>query len=338
MEISAVVLMTIFIISCAGQNKNTFSLTGKTRGMKNGTILLLENAQNGEIIDSVTVEKNSFKFKNPPTTFPLQVYLCTKDHSECRAIWLENRKMTFDATSSNFQNALVSGSGTENVAQEMRRKIYAIHGPQRKIMEMEFVKSHPDNIVSAYILSVYSTTWGKEKTSELFKNFPEKLKETEYGKNISDYIRLNRNPKVGDRFVDFEMKDSTGKLRKISEFKGKLLLLEFWASGCGPCRANNPGLVRTYQKYSPFGFEIVGVSLDKNRKNWLEAVRKDRLTWLQLNDLKGFSNKAGLIYGILGIPDNFLIDKNGIIIGRNLRGEKLTEKLSELLPAADKER
>jgi len=303
--------------------------------MGNGTILLLENSRNGGIIDSVIVENNRFKFQKPLATSPLRVILRTKDFSEYRYIWLENSKMTFDASESNFRNALVCGSDTENLSQELKRKIDAVQRQKRALIKIEFVKLHPDSIVSAYILSVYSTTWGKENTSELFENFPEELKETEYGKNISNYIRLNKNPKPGDRFIDFEMEDTNGKMKKLSAFKGKIVLLEFWASGCGPCRMENPRLVRTYRKYKPSGFEIFAVSLDTRKENWLKAIEKDGLPWLQVSDLKGQNNSASLIYGINGIPDNFLIDKNGIIIGRNLRGEKLNKKLSEIMPVAD---
>lgn len=334
-ERTILILTIIFVISCAGQNENKFSLTGKTKGMGNGTILLLENSQNGEIIDSVTVENNRFKFHKPLATSPLQVILRTEDSSKYRFIWLENSKMTFDATKLNFRDALVNGSDTENQEQDLRRQLRGLKRQERLSKEMEFLKSHPDSIVSAYILSVYSTTWGKENTSELFENFSEEIKETEYGKNIANYIRLNKNPKIGEQFIDFSMKDINGKMGKLSDLKNKIVLLEFWSSGCGACRIENPNLVKTYREFKSLGFEIFAVSLDTRKENWLKAIEKDGLPWLQVSDLKGHNNSASLIYGINGIPDNFLIDKNGIIIGRNLRGEKLNKKLSEIMPAAD---
>jgi len=127
------------------------------------------------------------------------------------------------------------------------------------------------------------------------------------------------------------MEDENGKLKKLSDIKGKTVLLEFWASWCGPCRRENPNLVKTYENFSSKGFEIFAVSLDVDKDSWQKAIAKDGLNWKHVNDLKGQSNEASLIYGVSGIPDNFLISANGEIIGRNLRGESLNQKLKEIL-------
>jgi peroxiredoxin len=192
------------------------------------------------------------------------------------------------------------------------------------------VEKHPNSIHSAYVLSVYSTTWGKEKTKELYDNLSIEIKQTEFGKEIADYIKLNKNPEIGDSYVDFEMEDPNGEIRRLSEFEGKLVLLEFWGSGCLPCRQENPNLVKTYRKYQPKGFEIFAVSQDTKKESWLRAIEKDGLPWTQVSDLKGQGNIASLIYGISYIPNNFLIDQNGVIIGRNIRGDNLDRKLEEL--------
>ena len=150
-----------------------------------------------------------------------------------------------------------------------------------------------------------------------------------YGKKIANFIRLNKDPKIGEQFADFEMSDQNGKTKKLSDLKGKTILLEFWSSSCGPCRQENPNLVKTYKKFNPKGFEVFAVSLDEEKDSWVRAIEKDSLNWEHVSDLKGNDNEASLIYGVNGIPDNFLIDHNGIIIGRNLRGDKLNEKLEE---------
>ncbi len=131
--------------------------------------------------------------------------------------------------------------------------------------------------------------------------------------------------------MDFEMEDPNGEIRKLSDFEGKLVLLEFWSSNCIPCRKENPNLVKTYEKFNPKGFEIFAVSQDIKKESWLKAIEKDSLPWIQVSDLKGHENSASLIYGVHAIPDNFLIDRNGIIIERDIRGERLNAKLKELL-------
>ena len=120
-------------------------------------------------------------------------------------------------------------------------------------------------------------------------------------------------------------------LKKLSDFKGKIFLLEFWASWCGPCRKENPNLNKIYKIFKSNGFEIVSVSLDNNKKSWIKAIKEDNLSWEQLSDLNGDYNKAAIIYGVSTIPDNFLIDKDGKIIGRKLKGEELIKKLNEVL-------
>ncbi len=325
-------LIILLSISCKENPKSEFSLAGNTNALVNGTILYLENTLANKLIDSAVVEDNYFKFQTQLSETPLQVVLRTKDYSHYRFLWLENNPMTFDGTKLNFRNASVRGSDSENLSQTLQNQIDTLSGTERQKLEMDFVRKFPNSIVSAYMLSVYATTWGKDKTTGLFEKFSVENKDSEYGKKTANYIRLNKDPKIGEQFVDFEMSDPNGNPKKLSELKGKTILLEFWASWCGPCRQENPSLVKTYKKFNPGGFEVFAVSLDQEKERWLQAIEQDSLNWEQVSDLKGNDNEASLIYGINGIPDNFLIDRNGVIIGRNLRGDKLDEKLAEIMP------
>jgi len=324
--------LILLFISCNEKPKEEFSLKGITNGMENGTVLYLDdNSSENNLIDSAIVNNNSFNFQTKLLKTPLQVALRTKTYSHYRFFWLENNPMKFDGTQTDFRNANVTGSKSENLIHNLHKEIDSLSREEQINKTIKFVKNNPNSIVSAYTLSVFSTTWGKEKTSKLFNKFSEENKNSEYGKKIAKYIELNKDPKVGEKYVNFEMEDTNGKIRKLSDFKDKIVLLEFWASNCGPCRQENPKLVKTYENYNPKGFEIFAVSQDIKKSNWLKAIEKDKLPWLQVSDLKGHNNSASLIYGINSIPDNFLIDKNGIIIGRNLRGEELNKKLEEWL-------
>jgi len=322
-------IIILLVISCNEKPNTEFSLIGKTNNLENGTVLYLNDKE--VLIDSVIVENNSFRFDTKLPKSPFQVILRTKKYSHYRYLWLENNPMTFDATQSDFRNAIVTGSTEENLSQTLSKETKSLPRDEQLKKDMEFVRKNPNSIHSAYILSVYSTTWGKEKSKELFDGFSLENKNSEYGKSISKYIELNKNPKIGEKYVDFEMENTNGEVEKISDFDNKIVLLEFWSSNCGPCRKENPNLVKTFKKYNPKGFEIFAVSQDTKKENWLKAIQKDKLPWNQVSDLKGRDNSASLIYGINGIPDNFLIDKNGIIIARNLRGEELNKKLAILL-------
>jgi thiol-disulfide isomerase/thioredoxin len=140
-------------------------------------------------------------------------------------------------------------------------------------------------------------------------------------------------PNEGDEAPEIVLADATGKKVALSSLRGKYVLIDFWASWCGPCRMENPNVVRVYNTYKDKGFTIFSVSLDNSKDNWLAAIQKDGLVWQNhVSDLKGWQSEGAASYSVKGIPATFLIDKNGIIIGKNLRGPSLEKKLSELIP------
>jgi len=329
------VLLTLTLICCKEEPKPEFSLIGITNGIDNGTVVYLHSILENELIDSTRVENDSFSFQTKLSKTPLEVDLYTKDNSHWRSLWLENNPMTFDGINTDFENAIVTGSKTEDLSQTLYRNIDSLPRNEMLKLEMEFVKNNPNSIISASLLSFYSTTFGKDKTKELFNPFSLENKKSEYGKMITKYIEFNKEPKIGEQFVDFEMVDKNGVTKKLSDLKGKTVLLEFWASWCAGCRQENPHLVKTYQKFNSKGFEIFAVSQDDNKENWLKAIKKDTLNWEHVSDLKGSKNEASLIYGINKIPDNFLIDENGVIIGRDLHGINLEKKLAEIMLVAN---
>lgn len=322
-------ILTLLTLSCSKEQKIEFSLKGKTKGFKDGSIIYLN--YHNTVPDSAIVNNNTFSFNTKLINTPVNVSLQTKDFKNYKAFWAENKPMTFDASKTSFTNAIIKGSKSEDLSFSLRQKIDTLSGNEKQKLEMKFIKENPNSIVSASILSLNSAAWGKERTKELYEQLSIKNKNSEFGKEVLRYIELNKEPKIGEQFADFVSENPNGELKKLSDVKGKAVLLEFWASWCLPCRKENPNLVKTYEKFNPKGFEIFAVSLDQDKESWLKAIKKDNLNWEHVSDLKVFKNEASLIYGVNDIPDNFLIDENGIIIARNLRGEELNNKLNEIL-------
>jgi peroxiredoxin len=327
-------LISIFLTTLTlAQQNNSFSLQGQTKNIPDGTVLLVQDAVLEKMIDSVKVINNSFTLKTTLPDYPYKISLW-RDSSTAKTIWVENNKMTLDASDSGFEEAVITGSVTNALALQLRDKQHTLKSYEDKVaIEFDFINNNPDNILSAHSLSIMAAVFGKAKSAALFEKFSEKNKQSPYGKKISTFLDLDNpdTPKVGKRYADFEMKDQNGIPHKLSEFEGKLTLLEFWASWCVPCRLENPNLLNTYNQFKDSGFEIVAVSLDENKEYWMSAIKKDKLPWKHLSDLKGRDNKAALIYSVGGVPDNILIDKNGIVIGRNLRREALSKLIAENL-------
>ena len=324
-------LVAIAMISFTQNEQSAFSLTGKTNNFENGKVLYLKDNLSEKIIDSAVVTNNEFIFRTKISKFPSRVLLYNKEFTQWRDIWLEDNKMIFDASKSDFKSAKISGSEAENVSQKLYENTGKLSFEERNILEQNFVKENPNSIVSAFILSVFARDWGRDFTKENYDRFSNVIKKSEYGERISNYIVLNRDVKIGDTYSNFVMNDKNGKPKELNTLLGEVTLLEFWASWCGPCREENPELVKTYEKYKAKGFEIVAISLDKDKKRWLSAIEKDGLLWTNFCDFQVWESKTALMYGVYAVPENFLIDKNGKIIARNIRGEKLNEKLAELI-------
>lgn len=197
----------------------------------------------------------------------------------------------------------------------------------------QFIQANPAAFASVFLLNNYATNMDLNELENLYTSLSPKYKNTKSGKSIASVIEARKITAIGKIAPGFSLPDTSGNIVNLSDFRGSYLLIDFWASWCGPCRAANPGLVKVYNKYKNKGFKILGVSLDRSgqKDSWLNAIHKDGLVWSQVSDLKFWDNKVAVLYGIKAIPTNFLLDPQGKIVARDLSEEDLNQKLAGLL-------
>lgn len=196
-----------------------------------------------------------------------------------------------------------------------------------------FIKSHPRSAVSGYIIFKEFSTPNipVEYAEECLAYLDKSIEGTKFAKLARKKINDVKGTLLGAQATDFSQSTPDGKKISLSDFKGRYVLVDFWASWCRPCRLENPNVVAAFNRFKDKGFTVLGVSLDSNKDQWVAAIQADGLTWPQVCDLKGGANDAAMLYGIQTIPQNVLIDKTGKIIAKNLRGAALEEKLAEVI-------
>lgn len=200
--------------------------------------------------------------------------------------------------------------------------------------EVDFIKDNPDSYVSVLILERFVMT--KQMTNEeakpIFDNLTPRIQKSKTGQNLNEIINTAEAPaEVGQIAPDFEGPSPTGQLVKLEDNLGKITIVDFWASWCRPCRVENPNLVKTYNKLKAKGLNVVGVSLDKSKENWIKAIEDDGLQWPHVSHLQFWNEPIAKAYQVRSIPATFILDQNGKILAKNLRGKALEQKVEELL-------
>lgn len=199
--------------------------------------------------------------------------------------------------------------------------------------KLSYITKNPDHYMSVMALnSLLGPEFDVLVMEKAFMGIKEEFRNSYLGKQVAAKIATAKKTLEGVDAADFSQPDVDGKMVKLSDYRGKYVLIDFWASWCAPCRRENPNLVKAYEQYKSKGFEILGVSMDKasDKAKWIKAIEDDKLTWKQVGDMKGWDNEAGVLYEVKAIPMNFLISPEGKIIAKYLRGEELSKKLESI--------
>jgi thiol-disulfide isomerase/thioredoxin len=335
----------------------------------NGQTIYLENylwylqLSNQKTLDSTVIRGNKFEFKGK--TDSSYMALLAVENKPFMMVFVENGRINIDipedidqstATGTELNDLFNSyNQGLKPIIDEIKELIqYANSQARTDELELEvqkkyndlsndmtqlsikFLEENPGTIFSAYLLlNVMSQKIDETIIQSAYEKFDEQVKNSTLGSLIFKEIEKAKfkDLAVGEKFRDLTFKTPEDKEISISDYagKGKYVLLDFWASWCGPCRAENPSVVALYKEYHNKGFEIVGVSLDNNKDNWIKGIKDDGITWPQMSDLKGWNSEAAVKYNIRGIPFTVLLDKEGNVIAINLKGEELRNKIKTLI-------
>jgi len=356
-------LIAIAIAACSSEPH--YVINGKINGADSVTFLL-QKIEAGKIvtIDSAFSSKGSFTMKGGAIKYPDLVLLSARNTRMRTQFFLENTEITITGKLDSLYGATITGSKTQDEYKNFVNSLNAFNDKYNTIyndyqmaeqtgdtakaaqlmkeiekgekemtqMQKDFVKNNPSSFAAPQILSGLTYDMEGTEIESYINAMDTAVANTETIKNLKTRVEKMKAVAIGQKAPDFTLNDPEGNpVSLYSKVGAKLLLVDFWAAWCGPCRQENPNVVKVYDEYKKKGFDVFGVSLDRTKDDWVKAIANDKLAWTHVSDLQYWNSAAAQMYGVSAIPANFLLDEKGVIIGRNLRGEVLYNKVKEVL-------
>lgn len=363
-------LALVTALSSCSKKEEGFTITGTIAGLDKGTVYLENTDEKGnkKIADSAQINKEGTFTFTGKVSEPLLYTIKLKGEEYGAFFLLDNESIKVEAKKDSIFKAKVSGATQNDLYKSYYnnefKKIQSIAGPVYKLSDSltqngkakltaeqqtmmdkkwkdlqtfadgltdKFIRKNKDKIAAALVINDRIVSYGTpEQVKTYYAVLSPEVQKSVYGKQLKEAIDLNDKTAVGVTAPEFSQTDVNGKVVKLSDYKGKYVLVDFWASWCGPCRKENPNVLVAYKTYHDKGFDVLGVSLDDKKKLWEKAIEKDGLTWTHVSDLKGWKNEAAVLYGVKLVPTNYLIGPDGKIVAKNLREEALQSKLKEI--------
>jgi|SRR5690554_1450742 len=368
MRFLLLITAAILAVSC---QSDSITLSGNVIGINDEPTemylhLINENNQ-PEIVDTIIIRNEKFSYQYPKIDSPQIAYLSIKNTVGNVIFFPENKDISFTIYKDSLYNSEARGGNNNNLLltfnQELKqfsaRKKENMEALQEardnmdtkaftslqtenimianeeKVFKKEFAKKNSNSLLGLILIQEMLTR--KEMTSneakEALKNTSAALKETHYYSAIDKFIKTNKSVEIGDIAPDFSGPTPEGDMLSLNEVLGKVTLIDFWASWCRPCRVENPNVVRVYNQYKDKGLNIISVSLDRSgqKNRWLKAIQDDQMNWYHISNLSHWDDPIAKTYGVRSIPATFLLDENGRVIAKNLRGPALGNKIGEIL-------
>ena len=352
------------VFTACNSGNNGYTVTGTIEGATDGDTIYLQTVEGRQLVklDSAIIANGTFTFKGTQDTAANRYITYNPAGTEGMIMdfFLENGKINIklneksssatgtanndiyqairiqlNELDSQMENIYASMADTALTDQQRESKSKEMDALQDKIMEVAKagISQNITNAVGVHLLKSNYYYLDVKELDPLVSQIPATYSNDATVIRIKENVEKMKATAVGKKFTDFEMQTPEGKTVKLSDYvgKGKTVLVDFWASWCGPCRREMPNLVEAYAKYKNKNFEIVGVSLDQSADSWKEAIKKLNITWPQMSDLKYWNCEGAKLYAVSSIPHTVLIDGDGIILARGLHGEELQEKLAEVL-------
>ena len=352
----SIVAASMTLAACNAQSG--YKVTGTVEGMPDGkAIIATVNGSSLDTLAKADVKNGSFEFTGNVSE-PTGAYIMVIGQRGAIPFMLENANITVNAGQAGltvtgsegqkiYDQFMAINTTTQQEAMKLQQEYQAANGDQAKMQavqeayaklmtdaqakETELIKANPDSYVSTFVIVSSMGQMEYEQLKERYNLLGEKAKARAHGKAIAAQIAKLESTAIGQIAPNFTITTPEGESISLYDIKGKVKLIDFWASWCGPCRGENPHVVEIYKEYHPKGLEIFGVSLDNNKEAWVKAIADDGLVWKHGSDLKGWQSAPAQLYSVSGIPHTVLLDENNKIIAKNLRGDELKQKIAELL-------
>ena len=319
-------LLAALLMTACQETPKGYVINGEVEGMQEGKVFL-KSFRNKMFfdVDTADVKAGKFTFKGKVDQ-PLLFGLATEEMDYPLQLFVENTDMNVKIGKKG-ETITVTNSPVNDIFLENAGKVF------EKGFDIDsLVTKYPDSPVAAFYLYRYFTYQLQlDELKATRAKLAPVLADCPYVKDLDGIIQQLENVQIGKTAPEFTLPDTAGVAVSLSDFRGKFVLLDFWASWCPPCRRENPNVVKAFNTYKDKNFTVIGISLDKDKAKWLKAIADDNLTWTHVSDLKYWDSEIPALYGVRGIPANVLLNPDGVIIAKNITGEELQQTLQKEL-------
>lgn len=358
-------LISLIVVSCSSlsKNDNSYSITLNLQGVEDGTFYLSQR-QSGEWIQLDSLNTSESMVFTGNIEFPEVFYINIKGKRANIPVFVDAAKITITGNIDSLRQIKISGSPSQDelnafndqtrLFDDQLQKLYQDYrqasqdqntelraelekqmdslNEQKIDFTYQYILKNKASVVAAFLAYQNNYYFELEQLQEIAAGFDPSIEQSTYVQTLKERVAVLESVAIGKKFIDFTMNNTEDvPVLFSSMLSGKYTLVDFWAAWCGPCRRENPNVVAVYNDYKDKGFDVIGISLDRDKDKWLEAIEADHLTWNHVSDLQYWNSEAAKLYGVNSIPHSILLDKEGIIIAKNLRGEDLRNKIAELL-------